>query len=382
MRPERLELEGFTAFREPTTVDFTDADLFAFWGPTGAGKSSLIDAIIFALYGSVPRYNNKNLVAPVISQQASEARVHLTFAVGPERYVVARVVRATASGGATTKEARFERHGADGAVEVLAGDADGVTAGVEQLLGLSYEHFTTCVVLPQGAVRPLPARQALANARSCSSACWAWASTGAWPAWPVSARPPSRGRREAIEASLADIALAAGLDEGRRRRPGHPGGRSRRAAGRHRRHPRRARPAGGHRSGRPGAPEGGHGCGHRPGSGAGPRRARRAGRPGGRGPSRPDRGRRRLGRRRGGAEAAEADAAAFPEPEAIDADLARWRRRDELVARLATGSAKVAEQAEAMVDALLEGPGRAPRRWPRRPRTTWNTPAPLTWPRP
>jgi exonuclease SbcC len=49
MRPERLVLEGFTAFRSRTEVDFRDAELFALWGPTGAGKSSLIDAMVFAL---------------------------------------------------------------------------------------------------------------------------------------------------------------------------------------------------------------------------------------------------------------------------------------------------------------------------------------------
>ena len=55
MRPLRLGLEGFTSFRDPTTVDFVNADYFALVGPTGSGKSSLIDAIAFALYGSVPR---------------------------------------------------------------------------------------------------------------------------------------------------------------------------------------------------------------------------------------------------------------------------------------------------------------------------------------
>jgi len=55
MRPLRLELEGFTSYREPTVVDFADTNLLVFTGATGSGKSSLIDAMIFALYGSVPR---------------------------------------------------------------------------------------------------------------------------------------------------------------------------------------------------------------------------------------------------------------------------------------------------------------------------------------
>ena len=73
MRPKRLELEGFTAFRERTVVDFTDADLFAFVGPTGSGKSSLVDAVLFALYGTVPRYGDKRAVEPVISLGRNEA---------------------------------------------------------------------------------------------------------------------------------------------------------------------------------------------------------------------------------------------------------------------------------------------------------------------
>src|SRR3954454_3976055 len=137
MRPERLEVAGFGVFRDAVVIDFEGADLFALTGPTGAGKSTVIDAIVFALYGSVPRYDNKNLVAPVISQGKVEARVRLDLRVGGERYRIVRVVRAAGKGGATTKEARFERLGDAGegseageSVEVLAGTADEVTAAV------------------------------------------------------------------------------------------------------------------------------------------------------------------------------------------------------------------------------------------------------------
>jgi len=148
MRPERLELDGFTAFREPVTVDFEGAELFALSGPTGAGKSSVIDAMIFALYGSVPRLGKK-AVAPVISQGLQQARVRLDFTVDGAAYTAVRVVRPTKSGG-TTKEARLERRLPDGTIETLAGDADALSAAVEDLLGLSFDHFCTCVVLPQG----------------------------------------------------------------------------------------------------------------------------------------------------------------------------------------------------------------------------------------
>lgn len=148
MRPTRLEIEGFTTFRHPTVIDFEDADLFALTGPTGSGKSSVIDAMIFALYGCIPRLDQK-AVAPIVSLGANEARIRLNFTVAGEGYTAVRIVRRPKSGkGASTKEARLER-GADG--EVLAGNQQELTVAVEGLLGLQVGDFTKCVVLPQGA---------------------------------------------------------------------------------------------------------------------------------------------------------------------------------------------------------------------------------------
>jgi exonuclease SbcC len=145
VRPLRLELEGFSAYRAPTVVDFDGVDLFALAGPTGAGKTAVLDAIAFALYGVIHRLGDRRAVEPAISQGLVEARVRLDFAVGDERWTAARVVRRTKRGGATTPEARLE-----GPAGVVAGTADEVTAAVTDLLGLSYEHFSRCVVLPQG----------------------------------------------------------------------------------------------------------------------------------------------------------------------------------------------------------------------------------------
>ncbi len=145
MRPERLELSGFGAFLEPTVVDFDGVDLFALVGPTGAGKSTILDAIAFALYGSVARYENPALVGPVVAARRAEARVRLDFTVAGVRHTAVRVVKRTARG-ASTRDARLERGD-----EVLAADPRGLTHEVERLLGLSFDDFTKCVILPQGA---------------------------------------------------------------------------------------------------------------------------------------------------------------------------------------------------------------------------------------
>lgn len=144
MRPIRIRLEGFSAYRKPTEVDFGDGDFFSLSGPTGSGKSSLVDAMIFALFGRVPRLGG-NAVAPVITAGADRARVSFEFEVRGETYTAVRMAQRTPSGGATVKEARLES--GDRAIAV---GADEVTREVEELLRLRFDDFTRTVVLPQG----------------------------------------------------------------------------------------------------------------------------------------------------------------------------------------------------------------------------------------
>lgn len=144
MRPLRLRMKGFAAFRDDTEVDFSDVELAALVGPTGSGKSTVIDGITFALFGAVARYDDNRAVAPVINQLSTEARAELEFEVDGERYTAVRVVRRT-DAGATTKEARLER-----GVEILAGRTSEMGEAMEKALGLDFDRFTKTVVLPQG----------------------------------------------------------------------------------------------------------------------------------------------------------------------------------------------------------------------------------------
>ncbi|MCU1466622.1 MAG: chromosome segregation protein [Actinomycetia bacterium] len=150
MRPIALELEGFAAFRERTTVDFRDADLFAIVGATGHGKSTLIDAISFALYGKVPRHGERD-IAPVMTLGCNETRVSFTFELAGASYIATRILRRKASGdGANTRALRLELLRPDGGTDVLAGAAREFQPAMQKLVGLDFEQFTKCVVLPQG----------------------------------------------------------------------------------------------------------------------------------------------------------------------------------------------------------------------------------------
>src|SRR6201985_3439120 len=95
MRPIILDLHGFASFRDEAHVDFADADFFALVGSTGSGKSTVIDAMTFALYGAVPRWGRKGLVPLALSPPVARGTVKLVFEVDRQRYVVARELRRT-----------------------------------------------------------------------------------------------------------------------------------------------------------------------------------------------------------------------------------------------------------------------------------------------
>ena len=142
MRPLRLDVEGFTSFRKRQTVDFSGLDLFAITGPTGVGKSSLIDALVFALYGQVPRVGDD--YKQLISHGAERLSVLLEFEAGRERYRIARTVRR-----AGASKQLLERLDGD-EPEPLADRVKEIRTQVERILGLDYDGFTRSVVLPQG----------------------------------------------------------------------------------------------------------------------------------------------------------------------------------------------------------------------------------------
>ncbi|MFG2166395.1 AAA family ATPase [Micromonospora chersina] len=182
MRPMRLDMAGFTVFREETTVDFTDADFFALVGPTGSGKSTVLDAICFALYGTVPRWGGARGLANALAPSATEARVRLVFESAGDRYVATRVVRRDGRGAVKTTNAGlqlmppgFDVTKLDTGLspedlgEVVAGTPAEMEQAVLDAVGLPYEQFTSCVVLPQGQfadflhAKPATRQQILVN---------------------------------------------------------------------------------------------------------------------------------------------------------------------------------------------------------------------------
>ncbi|HEX2145825.1 MAG TPA: SMC family ATPase [Glycomyces sp.] len=155
-----MDLQGFASYTGSETFDFTDVDFFALTGPTGAGKSTVLDAICFALYGRTPRWR-VNTTQNAIAPSAVEGRVRLVFAAAGTHYVATRILRRDRNGKVKTTTAALEQlpDGVDpaddealveGLGKALAGSPSEVGNAAERVIGLPFEQFTKCVLLPQG----------------------------------------------------------------------------------------------------------------------------------------------------------------------------------------------------------------------------------------
>ena len=163
MRPQKLTLKNFMPFRvansEVHEVDFANLDLFAITGPMASGKSSIIDAIVWCLYGRTARYGADS--KGVISAGETLCEVAFDFTVGDRWF---RAVRRT---GKTTESGLSEREGEEWIQDESGSDR--LTMRVEQLLGLDFDSFTKTVILPQGryaeflSSKPADRRELLAS---------------------------------------------------------------------------------------------------------------------------------------------------------------------------------------------------------------------------
>jgi DNA repair protein SbcC/Rad50 len=144
MRPTRLEVEGFTSFRQNVALDFSSLDLFVITGPTGAGKTSVIDAIIYALYGRTPRIGDK-AGSDLISQGLERMRVLLEFKAGKKDYRLLRTLKRGSSA-----KLQLEVRNSTGDWDAISNKVFEVRQKVEEILGVDFDGFTKSIVLPQG----------------------------------------------------------------------------------------------------------------------------------------------------------------------------------------------------------------------------------------
>jgi exonuclease SbcC len=148
VRPLRLRVKGLRSFRAEREIDFADLGLVAVVGDTGAGKSSLLEAITYALYNATTW--DQRGVKQLISDGATTMSVELEFAVDGRVYRIAR----STSRGAYPPPAHELECLTDQAVPPLDSE-DAINAEVARLVGLDWGGFTAAVILPQGRFQTL-----------------------------------------------------------------------------------------------------------------------------------------------------------------------------------------------------------------------------------
>ena len=150
MRPIKLKIKGLNSFIEEQTIDFeklTDRGLFGIFGPTGSGKSTILDGITLALYGDVSRKSSN-----YINTNCDRLNVSFEFQISgaeTKRYLVNREFKRDKKSG-NPVSGKCKIVDITNGEEVLADKVKTVTDKCKEVIGLSLEDFTRTVVLPQG----------------------------------------------------------------------------------------------------------------------------------------------------------------------------------------------------------------------------------------
>ena len=147
MKPSKLTICGINSYVTPQTIDFkklSEGNLFGIFGATGSGKSTILDAIVIALYGTSDRDNLSN----IINVNVKEAYINFQFEIERNHTLslieVVRNFKVRPSGlasGATLTNLSTN--------QILGDSTDKVNSVLEDMLGVSKREFLKCVALPQ-----------------------------------------------------------------------------------------------------------------------------------------------------------------------------------------------------------------------------------------
>lgn len=158
MRIHRLRASAFGPFPDEVAVDFdtlTAAGLFLIHGPTGAGKTSLLDAICFALFADVPGVRDRRGIVSDHAAPTATPSVELEFTCGTRRFRLTRQpahIRPKKRGTGTIESpatvSLSEREGEGW--RVVSTRNDEAAEVIHDVLGLGKEQFAKVAMLPQG----------------------------------------------------------------------------------------------------------------------------------------------------------------------------------------------------------------------------------------
>ncbi|WP_294093126.1 SMC family ATPase [uncultured Cetobacterium sp.] len=154
MKPIKLEITGLQSFSKKQTIDFnelTSLGLFGIFGETGSGKSTILDAMIFAIFDEIPRTmgsKGKN-IRPCLNQDSQNIEVYFKFSLGEDIFEIDRCYKKKYN---RKGEEKFEQSNPILKIngDVIADTVTNVQSKINEHFGISVSDFTRSVVLPQG----------------------------------------------------------------------------------------------------------------------------------------------------------------------------------------------------------------------------------------
>ncbi|MDP5253116.1 MULTISPECIES: SMC family ATPase [unclassified Vibrio] len=163
MKPLKLEMQAFGPFAERESIDFSQfgpAPLFLINGPTGSGKTTILDAICFALYGETTGNERQgNQMRCDLADESLATEVSLEFALHDKQYRITRqpeqMMPKARGEGLTKRKHTASFYQLNPEPELLSSKASEIKGLIIEKLGLNEHQFRQVMVLPQGQFRQL-----------------------------------------------------------------------------------------------------------------------------------------------------------------------------------------------------------------------------------
>ncbi len=150
MIPVSLTIKGLYSYQQETTIDFgplTAAGLFGIFGAVGSGKSTILEAITFALYGETERLNSRDSRGyNMMNLKSNELLIDFVFASGSPQEKYKFTVNSRRNKKRYLETTAFERK----AYHWINNEWQPIIKTADEILGLSYDNFKRTVIIPQG----------------------------------------------------------------------------------------------------------------------------------------------------------------------------------------------------------------------------------------